>query len=131
MSGTDKIRLLFKKKPCPDSKTVKDVIGDEVLKDVEFSVMVIGGVGAAAEEAAPGAEGSAADGDIQMEDVPVARGPSGVVVLDAQGPAGIAVLETQQFWEDLDGFLSQRIRDKGVVNEVFEIFKRAWKAKDS
>ncbi|MCJ1432088.1 hypothetical protein MMC27_001444 [Xylographa pallens] len=133
VSGTDKIRLLYKKKPCADSKTLKDVIGDEVLKDVEFSVMVIGGV-TAASEAAPGAEkdlGSAADGDTKMEDVPMAQGPSGVVVLDAQGPSGAPLLETQQFWQDLDAFLIQRIGNKEVASEISALFSKAWENRDN
>ncbi|MCJ1397954.1 hypothetical protein MMC11_001150 [Xylographa trunciseda] len=120
--GTDKIRLLYKKKPCADSKTIKDVIGDEVPKDVEFSVMVMGGV-APAEEAAPGAEsglGSAGDGDTKMEDAPV-----------AQGPKGVAVLETEQFWEDLDAFLIQRIGEKEVASGALALFSKAWKTKGS
>ena len=133
VSGTDKIRLLYKKKPCADSKTLKDVIGDEVLKDVEFSIMVMGGVTTGG-EAALGAEkdlGSAADGDTKMEDVPMAQGPSGVVVLDAQGPSGAPLLETQQFWQDLDAFLIQRIGNKGVASEISALFSKAWKNKDS
>ncbi|MCJ1382728.1 hypothetical protein MMC17_005841 [Xylographa soralifera] len=133
VSGTDKIRLLYKKKPCADSKTVKDLIGDEMLKDVEFSVMVMGGM-AAGGEAAPEAEknpGSAADGDTKMEDVPMAQGPSGVVVLDAQGPSGAPLLGTQQFWQDLDAFLVQRIGDKDVASEALALFIGAWKNKNS
>ncbi|MCJ1315845.1 hypothetical protein MMC15_001165 [Xylographa vitiligo] len=133
VTGTDKIRLLYKKKPCADSKTVKDVIGDEVLRDVEFSVMVMGGV-AAAGEAAPNAQkdlGSTADEDTKMEDVPMAQGPGGVVVLDAQGNSGVSLMGSQQFWQDLDAFLVQRIGDKEVASEALAVFTRAWKVKDS
>ena len=133
VTGTDKIRLLYKKKPCADSKTVKDVIGDEVLRDVEFSVMIMGGV-AVAGEAAPNAQkdlGSTADEDTKMEDVPMAQGPGGVVVLDAQGNSGVSLMGSQQFWQDLDAFLVQRIGDKEVASEALAVFTRAWKVKDS
>ena len=134
VSGTDKIRLLYKKKPCADSKTLKDVIGDEMLKDVEFSVMVIGGV-AAAGEAAPVIDkdlGSTADDrDTKMEDVSITSGPSGVAVSDTQGSSGTSVLETQQFWQDLDAFLVRQIGEKDVASEALALFTRAWRSKGS
>jgi len=52
-------------------------------------------------------------------------------VLDAQGPSGAPLLETQQFWQDLDVFLVQRIGDKEVASEVSALFSGAWKHKDS
>ncbi|MCJ1478305.1 hypothetical protein MMC13_006982 [Lambiella insularis] len=109
IQGTEKIRLLYRKKPCADSKTVRDVLGGEVGAEVEFSVMVMGGM----EE-----EGKGEGGDVKMEEAPV-----------AQGESGGAVLEKREFWEDLRGFLRQRVRDEGVAGEAVHIFEKAWKEK--
>jgi hypothetical protein len=38
-----KIKILYKKKPVTDSKTVAEVIGQDVTGDVEFGVMIMGG----------------------------------------------------------------------------------------
>ena len=109
ITGTDKVRLLYKKKPCSDSKSIKDVLGDETPVTAEFSVMVIGGVPEKASEPAE---------DVKMEDAPV-----------AQGESGASVLESGAFWDDLRGFLEQRIRDQAVAKKATSIFEAAWKEK--
>ncbi|KAI1345417.1 cell-cycle control medial ring component-domain-containing protein [Xylaria sp. FL0043] len=102
-----KIKILHKKKPIPDSKVLKDLVGEDDTA-VEFSVMVMGGAAAAA--TAP-----AEKHDTQSE--------------VAQGLSGAGVLETQDFWTDLKGFLLQRIRDEQLAAELTSTFQEAWKAK--
>lgn len=103
----ENIRVLYKKKPCSDSKTVKEVVGDEdVGKEVEFSVMVIGG-------AVTGQEGSKS-GEAEKGSV-------------AQGPSGDEVLGSEEFWGDLKGFLVQRLRDEEKAGEAWEVFKEGWR----
>lgn len=100
----DNIRLLYKKRPCSDSKTVKDVLGNEVTGgEVEFSVMIIGG--AVADSGVEGGNGS----------TPV-----------AQGPTGDSVLATDEFWVDLKGYLTQRLRDEEKADSVWRSFKQVW-----
>lgn len=100
--------MLYKKKPCSDSKTVKEVLGDEdVVKEVEFSIMVIGGATASQ-------DGPTRD---------VAKGPV------AQGASGDEVLRSEAFWDDLKGFLVQRIRDEGKAAELWETFRNGWREK--
>lgn len=103
----DKIKILHKKKPIPDSKVLKDLVGDDDTT-IEFSVMVMGGAAAAAAAAA-------AKPDTQAE--------------VAQGPSGAEVLQTPDFWEDLHGFLLQRIRDEQLASELTNTFQDAWKAR--
>ena len=101
-SGTEAIRVLYKKKPCPDSKTVKEVLGDEdVGKEVEFSIMVIGG----------------AMRDETMD-------------LGAQGVSGDEVLGSDEFWDDLKGFLVQRIKDERKAAAVWETLRNARRTKE-
>ena len=107
--GTDKIRLLFKKKPCQDSKTIKDLVGDEPAKEAEFSVMIMGGVPAKAAETGNTQEGN-------TEEAPV-----------AQRDSGFTVMQSEEFWDDLKGFLLQRVRDEDVASKAAQIFHTAWK----
>ncbi|KAI2473344.1 cell-cycle control medial ring component-domain-containing protein [Annulohypoxylon bovei var. microspora] len=98
----DKMKLLHKKKPIPDSKVLKDLAGEDETS-VEFSVMVMGGAAA------------------------IKNTPAHAEV--AQGPSGGEVLETKEFWDDLKGFLLQRIRDEKTAGELAETFQSAWKAR--
>ncbi|KAK0626147.1 cell-cycle control medial ring component-domain-containing protein [Immersiella caudata] len=111
---TDKLKLLYNKKPVGDSKTLKDVLGDggEKKGSVEFSVMVIGGAATlAAAEAARG--GASQEGGENV----------------AQGLSGEGVLATEEFWSDLRGFLQQRVRDEKVAGEAAGLFKGAWEGR--
>ena len=101
----DKLRLLYGKKPVADSKVLRDVVGDGDTA-VEFSVMVMGGAAAKAEQPAAA----------------VAAGSSST----AQGPSGREVVESEAFWNDLRGFLLQRVRDEKQADELFSQFLRAW-----
>ncbi|KAI8634004.1 cell-cycle control medial ring component [Xylariaceae sp. FL1651] len=99
----DKIKILHKKKPVSDSKILKDLVGEDDTA-IEFSVMVLGGAVTAAIKS-----------DAQK----------GV----AQGSSGADALQTQDFWDDLKGFLLQRIRDEQLAVELSTTFHEAWKAK--
>lgn len=122
--------MLYKKKPCADSKTVKEVLGDEGGKEVEFSVMVLGYTAStatpssAADAGGESSEGKVPDGadwDVKMEDVSLPVAPGTV--------SGVQVLRTQEFWNDLKGFLTQRVRDQGVAEEAAALFEEVWREK--
>ncbi|KAI1269733.1 cell-cycle control medial ring component [Xylariaceae sp. FL1019] len=104
----DKIKVLHKKKPVADSKVLKDLATDDETV-VEFSAMVMGGAAALPKTDSPTKTDS-------QNDV-------------AQGPSGSEVLESQDFWDDLKGFLLQRIRDEQVAADLTSTFHGAWKAK--
>ncbi|KAH0558979.1 hypothetical protein GP486_004403 [Trichoglossum hirsutum] len=106
---TDKIRLLLKKKPCADSKTIRDLV-PEGEGEVEFTIMVIGGQAAAA----IGQEGGLASRD---PGPPSTLGASGGTLLDLE------------FWSDLKGFLGQRLKDEKGAEMVYDTFKNAWDKK--
>lgn len=100
----DKIRIMHKKKPVGDTKVLKDLVGDQDT-DVEFSVMIIGG-----------ATNMKRDDDT----LPMLAGTSGT-----------QSLETESFWRDLRGFLTQRLDDQDEGERVLEIFKNAWLGKSA
>lgn len=110
----DKIKVLHKKKPVADSKVLKDLLGEDETS-VEFSVMVLGGAAAAAAAASPAPKNEA--------DPAAADATS-----TAQGTSGEAVLQTDAFWTDLRGFLSQRIRDEKITEELFGKFLSSWES---
>lgn len=110
--SAEKIRLLYKKKPCADSKTLKDLLAEGEV-DVEFSVMVMGGSSSSTPV------GGAAEEPVGMEEA-----PDGAAA--ALGPSGEALLKTEEFWEDLKGFLMQRLKDQKMSEQLSGVFRRAW-----
>ncbi|KAI9774796.1 MAG: hypothetical protein M1840_000012 [Geoglossum simile] len=103
---TEKIRLLLKKKPCPDLKLMKDLV-PEGEGEVEFSIMVMGGVAAVASEHGIG---------------PIAK-PSEAPT--AQGTYEEVLLKSE-FWDELKGFLSQRLKDEAGAEKIYAVFRNAW-----
>lgn len=114
----DKIKVLHKKKPIADSKVLKELLGEEETS-VEFSVMVMGGAAAAAAAVAAPSASLAASPAAKTEDPIEGTNP-------AQGKSGEAVLATDEFWTDLRGFLSQRIRDEKITEDLFGKFISSW-----
>ena len=112
LEATEKIRILYNKKPAGDVKTLKELVGDAPLQagqEIELGVMVMGYKEA---EVAKTEDSTMANAD----------GDSSV----AQGPSGEEVLSAEEFWTDLKGFLLQRIRDEGKAGEVFDKFRGSW-----
>jgi hypothetical protein len=119
----EKIKVLLNKKPAADLKTLKEL---GVTGDVEFSVMVLGGGGV---PAAPPAEdkmdideqGSAPGSEkAQAESAPTEKSASGA------GPSGPGALNTVEFWNDLQDFLTQRLRDTEEAQRLSKVFKMAY-----
>ena len=118
---TSSVKILYKKKPCGDSKTVKEVLGDEEVdslrgKEVEFGIMVMGykPKPSGEEDKETSSSGEKMEG-VESSTVPVAQGSSGEMELT-----------TEEFWDDLRGFLTQRLRDEDIAGKVFDRFREAW-----
>jgi ubiquitin-like protein 4 len=97
-----KLKVLHNKKPVADSKVLKDLAGDDDVT-LELSLMVLGGAAA-----------------VQDEDAEMAN--------TAQGISGADVLRTEAFWEDLKGFLLQRIRNEQEAEALHQTFRTAWQS---
>jgi hypothetical protein len=98
---TSKLRLLWNKKPVQDSKTLKDVVGEEYEGvKVELGVMVIGGAAGVKREE-------------EVEPVVAATG------------YGEEVLKTKEFWGDLRTFLVQRLKDEAEGERGWGVFRKA------
>ena len=111
-----KIKLLFRKKPVGDSKVLKDLLDGSEVGDggVELGVMVLGGGSVLPKVAAV----------VKGEETQVQQQEAEAVVEKKEG-----VLATGEFWEDLRGFLLQRVKDEGVAQEALGVFKGAWEAR--
>jgi len=99
--AVDKIKILHNKKPVGDAKVLKDLVAEDDA-GVEFSVMIIGGAAS-----------------VKKED-------GGTTAPVAQGPSGEEVLRTEEFWLDLKGFLTQRLKDEQEGEQLLEVFRKAW-----
>ena len=109
--AAEKMKIFHAKKLCTDSKTLAEIVGgEEKLWDesegerkVELRVMVLGKLGAAK------AENDGSEGE-----------------KPAKETGTTAVLQTGEFWDDLRGFLAQRLKNEDDVRRTVEMFRRAW-----
>ncbi|PYH81534.1 hypothetical protein BO82DRAFT_310623 [Aspergillus uvarum CBS 121591] len=120
----EKIKILHRKKPVTGNKTLAEMLGEEPAllaggKEVEVAVMVLGGgrVVPAEGEAQGEAEGQRGEEDTTAAE-PVSK--------PAVGPSGEEVVKTEAFWEDLQGFLEQRVKDAEEARRLRVLFKEAW-----
>lgn len=112
LEGTEKVRVLYNKKPAGDLKTLKELVGDESLEagqEIELGVMIMG----------------YRDADVAKTGDSTTRDTMGETTV-AQGPSGEEVLGGEEFWADLKAFLVQRIRDEKKAEEVFDRFRGCW-----
>lgn len=132
----DKIKLLLNKKPAADLKTLQD-LGAE--GDIEMSAMIMGGAAAEATPIAstaastPGVGSTPTPSDDKMElDSQAAHPGSEKAQVEAQDSAntsvGAGALHTTQFWDDLEGFLTQRLRDSDEASKLTSVFRGAWQS---
>ncbi|KAL7795263.1 cell-cycle control medial ring component domain-containing protein [Trichoderma ceciliae] len=110
----DKMKLLLNKRPVTDSKVLKELLANESDKTIEFSVMVIGGAAAIPPEEKP------AD-DAMETDMPVSTAQADEATVEAE-------LESDAFWEDLKGFLQQRLKAQAKAEELSSLFRSSWQA---
>ncbi|KAJ5104304.1 hypothetical protein NUU61_001651 [Penicillium alfredii] len=114
----DKIKILYRRKPVTGTgKTVAEILADEPEmltggKEVEFGMMIIGGAKAIENETQ---EEAAESRDVSP--------PKAAV-----GPSGEEVLRTETFWDDLQGYLEQRLKDDEEARRLRVLFKDAWKS---
>ncbi|KAF9889291.1 hypothetical protein FE257_007399 [Aspergillus nanangensis] len=110
----DKIKILYKRKPVT-GKTIAEILSDEPTmltggKEVEFGIMIMGGAKVVEQEASS-----------------TAATPAGETVKPAAvGPSGEDVLESEAFWNDLEGYLGQRVKDNAEAAKLRTLFKNAW-----
>lgn len=127
-----KIKILYKKKPVPDSKTIAEVIGGDAGPEVEFSVMILGGAVPTPVTSPPAVAPSEAEKGLAAagEDIEMGGTDADGVGSVAQGPSGKEVVGSEEFWADLRGFVVQRTRDEKEGERLVGLFKRAWEVEE-
>ncbi|KAL4929792.1 uncharacterized protein BDV17DRAFT_290495 [Aspergillus undulatus] len=133
--ATEKIKILYKRKPVTgNGKTVAEVMsdnGEEGLlaggKGVEFGVMVMGGARVVDEQSQVQGQGEA-QGEVKEQEQRKGCEGGEATAKAAFGPSGEDVLRTEQFWDDLQGYLEQRLKDEEVARKMRGVFKDAWAA---
>ncbi|OJK04888.1 hypothetical protein ASPACDRAFT_56311 [Aspergillus aculeatus ATCC 16872] len=120
----EKIKILYRKKPVTGNKTLAEMLSEEPAllvggKEVEVAVMVLGGGRVVADADAEGEQ----EGEGKVEDAAAAVES---VSKPAVGPSGEEVVKTEAFWEDLQGFLEQRIKDAEEARRLRGLFREAW-----
>jgi hypothetical protein len=135
----EKIKILHNKKPIPASKkTIADAV-DKAGKEIEFGVMVMGGAPdqiKSPAEAVPTTNAFSAaqapePADVTttpMEGVEKVTSPPISIAAEGSRPSGVEVLKQAEFWDDLQGFLGQRLRDQGEAGRLRKVFEGAWRA---
>lgn len=118
-----KIKILYKKKPVNDSKTVAEVIGQDSQSDIEFGVMIMGGAVAATSGSTPASSPPAIAPDEAEKGLAGAASEGGPA---AVGPSGKEVVATEEFWGDLKNFILQRIKDEAEGERLAGIFRKSW-----
>lgn len=139
-----KIKVLYGKKPVHDAKTLQELLGDESPDAVELGLMIMGGAASVIprklkEPKAAGAPGNdeepkmniderpefapekAKDREVEMRDANY----DGCLQSTAVGVHGKDAINTPEFWDDLKGFLQQRLRDEHLGHEVCDRFKQS------
>jgi len=111
---------LYKKKPVADSKTVSEVIGQDVEGEVEFGVMIMGGA------VASPAVGTPVTSPPVVAPSEAEKGQAGEAAPVAVGPSGKEVVATEEFWADLGNFVMQRTKDEAEAERLTKVFREAW-----
>jgi len=137
----DKLKLLWRKKPVGDAKTISEILegGAGGGGEVELQVMFIGGPTLAPlslEGDDDGGKG-AKEEDVQMLDsVEEVTGQQGGENREVESKLSSAEIEASAvpgdpaFWKDLRAWVDQRFQgDKRKADEVLEVFWRAWEGR--
>lgn len=116
-----KIKILYKKKPVTDSKTVAEVVAQDAGGEVEFGVMLMAGAAASTPVTSPPAV-APSEGEKGLAGASADGGPA------AQGPSGKEVVATEEFWADLKNFVMQRTKDEAEAERLAKVFRGAWES---
>ncbi|KAJ5223248.1 hypothetical protein N7468_007790 [Penicillium chermesinum] len=112
----DKIKILYHRKPVSGTgKTIAEILADEPEmlsggKEVEFGIMIIGGA--------------------KTVDAPIAE--SAASAHEAPAPQPVAgstsdqILHDESFWNGLQSYLEQQLKDNAEAKRLRSLFKNAW-----
>lgn len=126
-----KIKLLYNKRPASDLKTLKELLPEPTPKQVEFSVMIMGGgIASPAGPSTPAVEipdPTKMPSKTSIDDSAPLSEKAETVAQTGSSPAGNAqeIYKSDEFWADLRGFLVQRLKDESEGDRLLGMFKTA------
>ena len=140
LSSLDKVKVLLNKKPIPSSKkTLADAFKEsdvEGKEDVTLSVMIMGGApdppSGPAEIPAPTVAGE----EVPAVAVAASAPESEKAQAEADKMEGVEQsssggwedeLSKGEFWEDLQGFLQQRLKNEEGGKKLRSVMENAWR----
>lgn len=133
----DKIKVLLNKKPTQDLKTLKDL---GIEKDVEFSIMIMGGAGGTPRAQSPAVvektpapapaqpapdTGDKMDIDEKTPAPESEKAAAEAEKMDTSADSAEAMLKTDGFWSDLQAFLTTRLKDEAQGEKLSKLFRQA------
>lgn len=139
--SSEKIKLMFNKKPAADLKTLKELGAQGEI--VELSAMIMGGGTAtpvtssavaspATEKGDPGLSVPTASDAMDVDSK--ASGPdsetaqaAAAATMKANEDQTSEILKSDAFWTDLSGFLVQRLRDEEEGRRLADLCREAFK----
>jgi ubiquitin-like protein 4 len=134
--SAEKIKILHNRKPLSASKrTISDIFEgqeDEMGNLVEMGVMIIGRTPDPPVKSDARAQRSEdLDGTIMDASVPLSiESMEGVEKVSSpppvQGARGKQILQTSEFWDDLQGYLEQRVKDEMEAARLVRKWKSSW-----
>lgn len=137
----DRLKLLYSRKPCADTKTLRDVVGADKLgpaATVEFSVMITGGSGSGTGSGTGTGTGTVTDDLVAARSsvqsaAPDSRGTRGDSAVAGTGkepsPSKSSMEESlgkDEFWRGLAEFLVGRLDNPGEGRRLTSLFRRAY-----
>ncbi|KAI5309682.1 hypothetical protein KEM55_002664 [Ascosphaera atra] len=135
MVPLDKIKILWKRKPT-SGKMIHDVIGDEATTlaneggSIEFGVMVLGGATVRETPLPRPTRKETQPAPISTEETKAQETKDDVQMRDvSQPPESEALSLSEAFWQDLDGFLKEKLKAEDAA-KVKGIFRSAWEKKE-
>ncbi|KAL1304448.1 hypothetical protein AAFC00_003444 [Neodothiora populina] len=130
-----KIKMLLNKKPCPDLKTLKDLLPSPPPASVDLTLMIMGGFSSPAPSspapASPAIElpdptAGAASVPASSDPAPLSERAEGQAeTLPHTEETAADMLSNDAFWGDLKSFLIQRLRDESEGERLAGIFRQA------
>lgn len=151
----EKVKLLHNKKPVADLKTLADLgvvrdveLGIMLLGGAVAGAASTGGTGSSVASAGPASERQAVGADPMEVDAKepasattTGPGPDSERLAEEEGRRASqqdqhqqqqkqqdeakGMLKTDEFWDDLSGFLAQRLRDQTTAEKLVKVFRQA------
>jgi len=122
--AAEKVKILWERKPVSDSKTVKEVVGEAATPgaEVEMGVMFMG-------QPTQAPSGGSDDGSavrVAEEQGTDRRESVYEDASSAQAGHGEAVLGSKEFWDELQGFVSQKLHNESLTTKVMQGFRQSY-----